>query len=249
MLFCGQHPYAQRNGLETLRDEMAARSFPYTVDNSQTDRIPIGGYDKIWDALTPTLKDMFVRAFAKGELFDCVEWSVALAEYREKLVNHEFEDEEYYNVFPYFVEEEEEAPKKRTGGKVSVREAVMNSNLNSSETMDMYDRQTDHGSATRTRPVQQSPSMKGSASPFVPQNRPEPKASDSGSSLRINQASDIHNGGSASHSGRTASSDSSGKNEPKKEGFFGVLKKRKGAILLIAAFSAALAALIYIASK
>ena len=25
MLFCGQHPYAQRNGLETLRDEMEAR--------------------------------------------------------------------------------------------------------------------------------------------------------------------------------------------------------------------------------
>lgn len=250
MLFCGQHPYAQRNGLETLRDEMAARSFPYTVDDSQTDRIPIGGYDKIWDALTPTLKDMFVRAFAKGELFDCVEWSVALTEYRDKLANHEFEDEEYYNVFPYFVEEEEEAPKKKkTGGKVSVREAVMNSNLNSAETMDMYDRQTDHGSSSHARPVQQTPSMKGSASPFVPQNRPEPKSSDSDSPYRINQASDNRNSGSASRSDRAASSASSGKNAPKKEGLFGFLKRRKGAVLLFAAFSAAIAALIYLASK
>ncbi len=253
MLFCGQHPYAQRNGLETLRDEMAAKSFPYTLDGSQNERIPIGGYDKIWDALTPTLKDMFVRAFAKGELFDCVEWSVALADYRDKLVNHEIEDEEYYNVFPYFVEDEEEAPKKRSGGKVSVREAVMNSNLNSAETMDIYDRQTEQGTHTRVAQnprTQQAPSMRGSASPFVPQNRPTAAdREDSGSSFRSSTSTGTRNSGNIGHSEKPSSRSSQDKNIPKNEGFLGFFKRRKGAILLFAILGAALAALIYFTSK
>lgn len=174
MLFCGQHPYAQRNGLEMLRDEMEARSFPYTVDDSENERIPIGGYDKIWDALTPTLKDMFVRAFAKGELFNCVEWTVALEEYRNMLSNHEFDDEEVYRVFPYYVAEEE-APAKKPSGKVSVREAIMKSNMNSREAVDSYTRQMP-SSLQQAQPAEKpkstaaSPAFKGSSS------APSPKA-------------------------------------------------------------------------
>ncbi len=179
MLFCGQHPYAQRNGLETLRDEMEARSFPYTVDDSQNERIPIGGYDKIWDALTPTLKDMFVRAFAKGELFDSVEWTIALTEYREKLSKHEIEDEEYYNVFPYFEDEQDEdVPKKKHIGKVSVREAVMNSNWNSADTADLYAKQVDGKERAQetSRPrVQNTPKMGGNTGGYVPPKKPEPR--------------------------------------------------------------------------
>ena len=175
MLFCGQHPYAQRNGLETLRDEMEVRSFPYTVDGSQNEKIPLGGYDKIWDALTPELKDMFVRAFAKGELFDCVAWTVALMEYREKLVKHEIEDEEYYNVFPYFVEEEEEAAPKKIKGKVSVRDAVMNNSWNTSENAGLYEQQMHAKDEVReAKPrVQNTPKMGGSNSAFVPRKTPE----------------------------------------------------------------------------
>ena len=168
MLFCGQHPYAQRNGLEMLRDEMEAHSFPYTVDDSENERIPYGGYDKIWDALTPTLKDMFVRAFSDGELFDSLEWLCALQEYRDKLENHEYEDEEVYRVFPYYVKEVE-APVKRTG-KLSVREAVMYSNMNSEEARNQYARQMPSTQAAaneqaKKRAEASHPSFKGSTQP------------------------------------------------------------------------------------
>ncbi|MEE3352208.1 MAG: hypothetical protein VZR13_07360 [Saccharofermentanaceae bacterium] len=168
MLFCGQHPYAQRNGLEMLRDEMEAHSFPYTVDDSENERIPYGGYDKIWDALTPTLKDMFVRAFAEGELFDSLEWACAIQEYRDKLVAHEYEDEEVYRVFPYYVKEVA-APVKRTG-KMSIREAIMNSNMNSEEARNQYARQIPTGQQAaneqaKKRVEPSHPSFKGSTQP------------------------------------------------------------------------------------
>ncbi len=128
MLFCGQHPYAQRNGLETLRDEMEALSFPYTVDDSENERIPIGGYDKIWDALTPELKDMFVRAFSQGEIFECAEWTYALEDYRDQLKKHVFEDEEYYRVFPYRVADEKK-PTKRPVPRSTYNNPVINTGV------------------------------------------------------------------------------------------------------------------------
>ena len=152
-----------------LRDEMEVRSFPYTEDDSENDRIPLGGYDKIWDALTDELKSMFVRAFTKGELFDSCEWTVALENYRDKLMNHEVKDEEVYRVFPYMVKEVAK-PVKRTG-KVSVREAIMNSNLNSQEAMDSYNSQvpTSHAEEKKKQEAQ-TPSFKGSA--FSSNSRP-----------------------------------------------------------------------------
>ena len=54
VLFCGLHPYATRNGAETLREEILNRNFPYTLDNSDTDHIPLGGYDHIWEYLPET---------------------------------------------------------------------------------------------------------------------------------------------------------------------------------------------------
>ena len=161
MLFCGQHPYAQRNGLEMLRDEMEVHSFPYTVDDSENERIPYGGYDKIWDALTPTLKEMFVRAFKDGELFDSLEWACALREYRDELVAFKYPNAEVYRVFPYFVKEVE-APAKRSG-KMSIREAVMN--MNSAEMSSQYTSQmpSSHVTEQKKVPVVNQPSFKGSA--------------------------------------------------------------------------------------
>ena len=155
MLFCGQHPYAQRNGLEMLRDEMEVRSFPYTVDNSENDRIPIGGYDKIWDALTPELKDMFVRVFKDGELFDSVEWTIALETYREKLASHEWDDEEVYRVFPYQVAEI--VPQVKRTGKMSVREAVMSNAANSQVATDSYKNQMPSTQAALEKPKRPQP--------------------------------------------------------------------------------------------
>ena len=162
MLFCGQHPYAQRNGLEMLRDEMEVRSFPYTVDNSENERIPLGGYDKIWDALTPELKDMFVRTFKNGELFDSVEWTIALETYREKLASHEWEDQEVYRVFPYRVVEI--APQVRKSGKMSVREAVMSNAANSQAATNSYKNQMPSSQIApepKAKPQPVQPSFKG----------------------------------------------------------------------------------------
>lgn len=132
MLFCGQHPYAQRNGLETLRDEMDARSFPYAVDDSENERAPIGGYDKIWYVLTPALKDMFVRAFSNGEIFECTEWTCAVEEYRNQLKSHEWEDEEVYRVFPYRVMEKS-VSSKRSANHGSFHNAVISSDMSTKE--------------------------------------------------------------------------------------------------------------------
>ena len=111
---------------------------------------------------------MFVRAFSDGELFDSLEWLCALQEYRDKLENHEYEDEEVYRVFPYYVKEVE-APVKRTG-KLSVREAVMNSNMNSEEARNQYARQMPSTQAAaneqaKKRAEASHPSFKGSTQP------------------------------------------------------------------------------------
>ncbi|MBP5491393.1 MAG: hypothetical protein J6Y08_00945 [Clostridiales bacterium] len=252
MLFCGQHPYAQRNGLETLRDEMAARSFPYTLDGSENDRIPIGGYDKIWDALTPELKDMFVRAFAKGELFDSAEWTVALEEYRTKLDNHEIEDEENYRAFPYYVEETVAAPKHK-GGKVSVREAVMNSAMNTEEATNSYNKQLGLAIEPKSAPKQApkaekpepkpreavSPSFRGSNQ--APSNSAFKPATNTPSAASA-VANRPTNSSAASQQGFSASSNNS---IPKNEGFFGFFKRSKLSLVLLILLVAAIGVLVY----
>ncbi len=49
LLFCGIHPYDQRNGAETIEEEISDRSFPYP-QNIQGDftKIPWGGYEEMW---------------------------------------------------------------------------------------------------------------------------------------------------------------------------------------------------------
>ena len=214
MLFCGQHPYAQRNGLEMLRDEMEARSFPYTVDDSENERIPIGGYDKIWDALTPELKDMFVRVFAKGELFDSVEWTAAIETYREKLASHEWDDEEVYRVFPYQIVEI--VPQARRTGKMSVREAVMNSSINSPEMASSYQNQTTSSHASVEKPMKAQPvqpSFKGTAhAPSPTAVRPSSQTSSQVSALanRPSNSSSVTQKGSGSASVAVNSGSSGG---------------------------------------
>ena len=243
MLFCGQHPYAQRNGLETLRDEMEARSFPYTVDNSTVDRIPIGGYDKIWEALTPTLKDMFVRAFAKGELFDTVEWTVALTEYRDMLATHKFEDEEYYNVFPYFVEEEEQ-PKKRVG-KMSVREAVMSSAMNSSDMAESYSRQVPISKPApepKAERHEANPAFKGSTSAPSSSAFKAPSGAPSSASLVGERALGNR---AASQRGNVSNSQPVYQNE----GFLSFFKRNKVSLIFVVLFIIGIVVLALLTSR
>ena len=100
ILFCGLHPYATRKGAETLREEIISMNFPYTLDNSSIEHIPMGGYDHIWEYLPERIRTMLYRVFREGFRYETVEWYDAVLEYKAQLSAHEFEDEEAYKVFP-----------------------------------------------------------------------------------------------------------------------------------------------------
>lgn len=152
ILFCGQHPYAQRFGKETLREEIMDRSFPYASVSSEESLVPIGGYDKIWDALTPTLRSMFISAFREGTRYEPVEWYAALLEYKNELTEKNFNDDEAYRLFPHtdhsIIENQSDKPKTY---KKTLREAIIDAstggtfpnthpNMSSSENL-MYNSQ------------------------------------------------------------------------------------------------------------
>ncbi len=99
-LFCGLHPYATRNGAETLREEILGKNFPYFIDNSDEEHIPRGGYNYIWQYLPDFLKAMLFNTFKLGKSYEAVEWYSAVLAYKEQLTSHAFEDEEAYKVFP-----------------------------------------------------------------------------------------------------------------------------------------------------
>ena len=101
ILFCGQYPYNQRLGKETLREEIIALAFPYKCGHVENSDIPLGGYDKIWQAIPSTLQDMFCRAFQEGKRYETVEWYAALDAYREQLSSNYFSDPQAYFLFPY----------------------------------------------------------------------------------------------------------------------------------------------------
>lgn len=100
ILFCGLHPYATRNGAETLREEILQKNFPYTFDGSLNEFIPKGGYDHIWEYLPDQLKDMLYKTFREGRRFEAVEWYEAVLSYKEALSLKNYEDPEAYKAFP-----------------------------------------------------------------------------------------------------------------------------------------------------
>ncbi|MBR3142467.1 MAG: hypothetical protein IKF09_04860 [Clostridiales bacterium] len=100
ILFCGLHPYATRNGAETLREEILNRNFPYTLDNSNTEHIPLGGYDHIWEYLPENLRVMLYNTFHDGKIYEAVCWRAAVQEYMRDLENFIYDDPEAYKLFP-----------------------------------------------------------------------------------------------------------------------------------------------------
>lgn len=125
LLFCGQHPYAQRLGKETLREEVLANAFPYLSNDSAESMIPVGGYDKIWAALTENLKIMFIEAFSRGKRFEPIEWFSAITEYRDLLLRREYSDEQNYMLFPHTdLTKVKELPVS-LGYKKSIRDAII----------------------------------------------------------------------------------------------------------------------------
>lgn len=100
ILFCGLHPYATRNGAETLREEILEKNFPYSLSGVSDEHIPKGGYDHIWEYLPDDLKMMLYKTFRGGESFEAIEWYSAVTAYKDALSTHAFEDEEAYKAFP-----------------------------------------------------------------------------------------------------------------------------------------------------
>lgn len=171
LLFCGQHPYAQRLGKETLREEILANSFPYLSNDSTESKIPVGGYDKIWAALTENLKIMFIEAFSRGKRFEPIEWFSAIAEYRDLLLRREYSDEQSYMLFPHTDLTKAKEQPVSSGYKKSIRDAIIQpssypSRIDASESSSaskvLYNRQSDTA-ATEERffePIKEIPEVK-----------------------------------------------------------------------------------------
>ena len=100
VLFCGLHPYATRNGAETLREEILNHNFPYDLDNADTEHIPVGGYDHIWEYLPDYLRKMLYRTFKEGKYYEAVCWRDAVGKYMHELETCAYDDAEAYKLFP-----------------------------------------------------------------------------------------------------------------------------------------------------
>ena len=202
VLFCGLHPYATRNGAETLREEILEKNFPYTLDNSNEEHIPRGGYNYIWQYLPDKLRTMLYNTFKNGRSYEAIQWYEAVLEYKEELSAKKFSDDEAYKIFPKMdyrpTVEVEVTPGDRNavapGAKKrfsSLAEAASNSaNVNNpftrvvnSDTPSLsgspFARPTGFESSNSSSPFASNGSNSRPASPFVPKangNVPEPQA-------------------------------------------------------------------------
>ena len=100
ILFCGLHPYATRKGAETLKEEIIEKNFPYTLDNSDEEHIPVGGYNHIWRRLPERLRKMLYQTFKCGTRYEAVQWYDAVSAYRDDIIAMKLDDAEAYKLFP-----------------------------------------------------------------------------------------------------------------------------------------------------
>jgi len=140
LLFCGQHPYNQRLGKETLREEIAALAFPYKCGESDNSGIPLGGYDKIWQVIPSNLQKMFYGAFSEGKRFQTVEWYAALDSYKDQLSSSFFPDPQAYALFPYTKRVEVRPTETNNGIKRSIRDSIIHVPDSSDKTTNTSDR-------------------------------------------------------------------------------------------------------------
>lgn len=82
LLFCGMHPCDQKNGADTIEEEIRNMTFPYSVDCTEnTARIPSGGYDKMWATIPHQMQVLFYNVFAKGKRYTLNEILLMLKTY------------------------------------------------------------------------------------------------------------------------------------------------------------------------
>ena len=125
ILFCGQHPYNQRLGKETLREEISSRSFPYKCGQEENSRAPLGGYDKIWQAIPSEMQTMFYNAFSEGKRYDTVAWYAAMDLYKDQLSSTALTDPQAYSVFPYTKQAAAKNEEAKPLYKRSIRDSII----------------------------------------------------------------------------------------------------------------------------
>ncbi len=93
ILFLGQHPYAQRNGLDTISEEIAQRTFKYP-ENSDGDYslIPFGCYKDIWMATPVNVKRFFYDIFKENKRMPLSDVLLILDDYYSRLSRREMRD-------------------------------------------------------------------------------------------------------------------------------------------------------------
>ena len=86
LLYCGIHPYDQRNGADSIEEEIALKSFPYPASNSgDFSRIPWGGYDEMWRHTPYQMQALFYDVFKNGNRSNLQEMILMLKTYGEFL--------------------------------------------------------------------------------------------------------------------------------------------------------------------
>lgn len=86
VLFLGVHPYAQKNGAETIAEEIYSHAFPYPADRKQKcERAPIGGFDRLWNITSQELCTLFYSCFKEDKRPDIIELFMQLEKYRDYL--------------------------------------------------------------------------------------------------------------------------------------------------------------------
>ncbi|MBQ7956680.1 MAG: hypothetical protein IJ279_01475 [Clostridia bacterium] len=87
ILFCGIHPYDQRNGAETIEEEMRDKRFPYPRNSvGSFERIPLlGGYSSMWKNTPDQMQEFFYDIFKNGTRYSVLELILMLKTYKKFL--------------------------------------------------------------------------------------------------------------------------------------------------------------------
>lgn len=67
ILFCGLHPYDQRNGADSIEEEIVLKSFPYPIEaKGSFNRVVYGCYDEMWRKTPYQMQSFLYDIFKKG---------------------------------------------------------------------------------------------------------------------------------------------------------------------------------------
>ncbi|MBP3442654.1 MAG: hypothetical protein J6L62_07620 [Clostridia bacterium] len=94
VLFLGAHPYAQKNGADTIAEEIYTHAFPYPANKMEKcEKAPVGGYDIIWRITPQNICDLFYECFKNDNRPDIVELLMQLDAYSKSLKSRKSADD------------------------------------------------------------------------------------------------------------------------------------------------------------